>query len=65
MRTLTKEPPHHPTGLGADLEQDIPTEQWCKSHNPPLLQRREHLYGSEKIKHEKQLKFTKERISLN
>ena len=50
MRTLTKEPPHHPTGFGADLEQDIPTEQWCKSHNPPLLRRREHLYGSEKNK---------------
>ena len=50
MRTLTKEPPHHPTGLETDPKQDIPTEQQCKSHNPLLLQRREHWYGGEKNK---------------
>lgn len=65
MRTPTQEPPHHPTGYGADLEQDIPAEQWCKSHNALLLRRREHRNGGGKIKHEKQLKFAKERISLN
>ena len=51
MRTLTKEPPHRPTGFGADLEQDIPTQQRRKGHNPLLMRRRSHRNGGGRIKY--------------
>ena len=45
MRTLTKEQTHHPAGSGADLEQDIPTEQRRKSHRALFLRRRKYWDG--------------------
>ena len=33
MRTPTQEPPHYPTGIGTNLEQDIPTQQRRKGYS--------------------------------
>ena len=50
MRTLTKEPPHHPTGTRTDTEQDISTQQRRKGHNPLLMRRRSHRNGGGRVK---------------
>ena len=33
MRAPTQEPPHHPSGFGADFKQDIPPQQRRKGYN--------------------------------
>ena len=50
MRTLTKEPPHHPAGSGADPKQDIPTEQRRKSNSRLFQRRGKHWYGGGRIR---------------